>query len=279
MALLQLVDKIYIARDNDEFALGIFLHLSKAFDTVDFNILLNKVKHYGFHKITFKWLQSYVLDLKPYVSINGIVSGKQTKLTGVPQGSILGPLLFLIYDLPSACRIFADDTNLIITHSDFRSLISEANKSMEEITKWFLANKLSLNVTKTNFIVFSGNKKYCKDLCIIIINKTEITQVTKVKFLGGLVDEKINWKEHINLVCNKMARSFGVIRKISGLLNRECLLTLYFSLIYPHLTYCNIVWASKYDSYLHSIYILQKRFVRTVTHCKCLVPPSHFLNN
>ena len=97
---------------------------------------------------------------------------------------------------------------------------------------------------KTNFIVFGGNKKYCKDLCKIIINETEITQVTHVKFLGVLVDEKINWKEHINLVCNKVARSLCVIRKISGLVNQDCLLTLYFSLIYPHLTYCNVVWSS-----------------------------------
>ena len=141
---------------------------------------------------------------------------------------------------------------------------------MEQITKWFQANKLSLNVEKIFFIVLGGNKKYCKDLCKVIINETEITQVTSVKFLGVLVDEKINWKEHINLVCNKMARSLGVIRKISGLVNQDCLLTLYFSLIYPHLTYCNIVWASTYDTYLHSIYLLQKKCVRTITHSKRL---------
>ena len=111
---------------------------------------------------------------------------------------------------------------------------------------------------------FGGNKKQFKDDCKIIINDN----VTAVKFFAVLVDEKINWKEHINLVCNKVSRTLGVIRKISGLVNQNCLLTLYYSLIYPHVTYCNIVWASTYDSYFHSIYLLQKRFVRTATLSK-----------
>ena len=98
-----------------------------------------------------------------------------------------------------------------------------------------------------------------------MIDGTEITQVSSVKFLGVLVDEKLNWKEHIHNVTNKMSKSVGVISKITEYINRKCLLALYHSLVYPHITYCNIVWGSTYESNLNCIHLIQKRFVRIAT--------------
>lgn len=170
MALLQLIDKISIALDNNMFAVGIFLDLSKAFDTVDYEILISKLYRYGFRDVVLKWLKDYLINREQYVFINGSTSKRIKLCCGVPQGSILGPLLFLIYinDLAwmfeSALPIlFADDTSVVISHANFDSLMNEANDVLLYIAKWFQMNKLSLNIEKSNYIVFRNkNKRYLK---------------------------------------------------------------------------------------------------------------------
>ena len=148
MALLQLVEKIYSALNNNEYALGIFLDLSKAFDSVDLTILLSKLHRYGFQDLSYSWLASYVLNREQFVYVNGYASSRAQLTYGVPQGSILGPLLFLVYinDLASVSStilpiLFADDTTLILTNKNFNSLISEANSGIGIFSEWFQINK------------------------------------------------------------------------------------------------------------------------------------------
>lgn len=273
MALMQLIDHVLTAKDKGEYSLGIFLDLSKAFDTVNYNILLKKLEHYGFHGNTLKWLHSYVHNRQQYVSVNGTVSHKTSVITGVPQGSILGPLLFLIYmnDLPSACPkllpiLFADDTSLFHSHPDMNTLMIQVNQGLNILSQWFQANKLSLNSKKSNYIDFTGkNKKQTDREYKILINNTEISQVSSVRFLGVIVDDKLSWKEHVNNVSKKISKLVGVISKVRDSINDKCLLSLYHSLIYPHITYCNIVWGTTYTSTLNCIHLIQKRFVRMVT--------------
>lgn len=210
MALLHLVEKIYSAINNNEYAIGIFLDLSKAFDTVDHSILLSKLHHYGFQGFSFSWLTSYVSNREQFVIVNGCASSRAQLTYGVPQGSILGPLLFLINDLATVSStvfpiLFADDTNLILTHKHFDSLISEANSGITKFSDWFHTNKLSLNIKKSNFIIFTGkNKKYCKSRAKLFIDGNDIIQVPSTKFLGVLIDENLSWKEHIKSVNNKV---------------------------------------------------------------------------
>ena len=123
-------------------------------------------------------------------------------------------------------------------------------------------------------MIFAGKMDYNSDLFKMHIGGEEIIKVPSTRFLGILKDEKLSWKNHISFVCMKVTKSLGIIRKISGLLNFSCLLTLYYSLIFPYLTYCNIVWASTFPTYLHKLLLLQKRFVRVATFSKFCTPSA-----
>ena len=163
MPLLVLIDDIINALDSEEVAVGVFLDFSKAFDTVNHKILLEKLYHFGIRDKAYTWLKSYLCDRNQFVSYNGFKSSERTITCGVPQGSILGPLLFLIYinDLSNNCKfarpfLFADDTNLFHHSKDPQNLQEELNYDLENISEWLKANRLSLNIKKTHYMVFTN---------------------------------------------------------------------------------------------------------------------------
>ncbi len=158
---------ILTSMDKKEHTIAIFLDLSKAFDTIDHNILLKKLEHYGIRGQTLQWFQSYLMDRKQYVKFNNVCSNMEKIVCGVPQGSVLGPLLFLIYvnDLPNSLKalksiLFGDDTSVYASKPYLPDLINVVNKELEDISDWFKANKLALNITKTNSMLFSRQKIY-----------------------------------------------------------------------------------------------------------------------
>lgn len=248
MALLHLTDKIISSQHNNEFTCCVFLDLSKAFDTVDHSVLLGKLNKYGFHGSTFKWLNNYISDRRQFVCVNGCNSNLASLPCGLPQGSILGPLLFLVYinDLSNVSKkmspiMFADDTTLILSNTDFATLITDTNTGLAEYASWFKLNKLSLNIKKSNYMFFCGKKHHPKDVFKIKLDSTELPRVSSSKFLGVIVDENLSWREHVDWISSKVNKSIGIIRKVSHLITTNCLMTLYYSLIYPYLSYCNIV--------------------------------------
>ena len=166
MALMVMMNELTNALDNGDNVIGIFLDFSKAFDTVNHSVLLDNLYHYGIRDNALEWFRSYLTGRKQFVTYNGISSGQKTVKCGFPQGTILGPLLFLLYinDLYHVCNnsipiLFADDTNLFFSDSDPKELESEINTELDHISTWIKVNKLALNVQKTHFIVFSGKKK------------------------------------------------------------------------------------------------------------------------
>ena len=165
-ALFSLTETIRDALDNGNFACGIFIDLQKAFDTVDHEILLKKLEHYGIRGLANSWFKSYLTNRQQFVSINGFNSKSQTMKFGVPQGSVLGPLLFLIYinDLHKAIKFnavhhFADDTNLLVTGKNLAVIQKKVNHDLKSLCTWLRANKISLNASKTELIIFRDPKK------------------------------------------------------------------------------------------------------------------------
>ena len=203
VALLTFIDKVIQAIENGEYAIGVFLDFSKAFDTVDHKILLDKLDHYGIRGCALSWFRNYLSHRYQYVTYNGSQSSQQLIKCGVPQGFILGPLLFLVYisDLCIVCKstepvLFADDTNLFSSGSNASSLQDGVNNDLAIIAEWLKVNKSSLNIKKTHFMCFSAKNK--PGPCISLqIDGEALAEVNKSKFLGVIIDNKLSWKDHI----------------------------------------------------------------------------------
>ena len=265
-----LMDKLIKALENGEFVIGVYLDFSKAFDTVNHKIMLQKLNHYGIRGNALDWFESYLSDRSQFVTYNGTKSSKKSIKCGVPQGSILGPLLFLVYinDLSNVCKhtmaiLFADDTNLFKKGKNIEIMQREVHEELQNIAVWLQVNKLSLHIKKTHFMLFC-NKNVSRPDIELCISGQAISETRKTKFLGVIIDNKLNWKDHIMYISGKIARGIGILTKARKLLNRETLVSIYYSFIYPHMTYCNRVWASTYETNLHKLIILQKRAVRMI---------------
>src|ERR1043165_1332461 len=278
MAVMEMYDKILEARDNGHFSIGIFLNLSKAFNTVNHEILISKLNHYGIREICLNWIRDYLRNRKQCISYNGHASSMLDVKCGVPHGSILGPLLFLIYvnDISHTSTtlqflMFADDTNMFMSSKSLVELVDKFNIELQKVNNWFKANKLSLNLNKTNYILFcsKNNEAFEHDFKLTInIDKQSISRVASSKFLGVHIDEILSWQVHIAEISKKLAKNIGIISRIRHFLPRHSLVSLYYSLIYPYLSYCNLIWASTYCTRLTCLTSLQKRIIRII----CNVP-------
>ena len=211
-ALIKLIDSIYGSFNQNKYALGVFIDLSKAFDTVDHNILIVELNSYGIKNNSFKWFSSS--NRKQFVQAGARNTSSLDIICRVPKGSIFGPLLLIIYvnDLSSVSKIFepiifADDTNLFFSHKSITELFHIANLELNKVFKWFNANKLSLNKDKTKYIFFYKARE--KDnislkFRSLFINDREIKRITSIKYLEVLIDEHFTWKEHVTVIENEV---------------------------------------------------------------------------
>ena len=279
-ALISMTESIKNSLDNKKFGCGIFLDLQKAFDTVNHQILLNKLEHYGIRGTALAWFNSYLSNRSQYVSVNGCNSNHLNVTSGVPQGSVLGPLLFLIYinDLPNSSSklsfyLFADDTNIYFESDSLSTLQKVVNKELRHIKKWLDANKLALNVDKTNFVIFHSPQNSLNDIVNIKIGNQYVKQAKYVKSLGLLLDEHLSWKYHLSEFSKKLSRTCGIFFKVRHLLPTSVLISLYNSLFSSFLQYEIIVWGLTYDTHTKPIYLLQKKAIRAIAF-KSFTSPS-----
>ena len=200
-------------------------------------------------------------------------------ITGVPQGSILGPLLFLIfindlcYSTPLLEAIlFADDTNLFYSHNNVKELFRTMNAELSHLNDWFCANKLSLNTDKTKYVLLHKAKSKGNLPLVLLdlfINDVKIKRDNSLKFLGVMIDENLTWKTHVELVENKISKSVGILFKASHSLNSKSLRSIYFALVHPYINYTNIAWASTNKNYLKRIIGKQKQVARLMIFLPC----------
>ena len=272
-SLIEITEKIKESIDKGKFGCGIFIDLRKAFDTVNHKILLKKLDHYGIRDVANNWFNSYLKERSQYVYLNGESSERKPVTCGVPQGSVLGPLLFLIYinDLPNISKVldfylFADDTNIYFEDISLEKLEYKINKELRNLYLWLSVNRLALNIDKTNFVIFHPFNKPLKLNVTIKINNIAICEKKSIKYLGVLIDSTLSWKEHISYISNKLARTIGIMYKIRPFVTIKIMKGIYYALMYSLLVYAIEVWGSACDSHLSKLFILQKRVVRLMTY-------------
>ena len=268
--LINITENIRKTLDDGNIGCGVFADLQKAFDTVDHQTLLAKLNHYGIRGVLNGWFKSYLSNRHQYVSINGYESGLAAINCGVPQGSVLGPLLFLLYinDLNQAikfCKVhhFADDTNLLCLSNSIKKLNKQVNADLKHLVNWLNANKISLNVKKTEMVIFkSKQKKLEGDLKIKLCGK-RLYPTESVKYLGVKIDANLTWQHHVNDLSIKLNRANALLFKIRKYVSPKILRSIYFAIFDSHLSYCCLVWAQNFSS-IKRILILQKKAVRII---------------
>ncbi len=269
LALMELLEDITNNYDENNVTTGVFIDLKKAFDTINHTILITKLSHYGIRGEPLQWLESYLSDRKQFVYYNNIESDKSTVVCGIPQGSILGPILFLLYinDLSNVSNklkfiLFADDTNVFYSGKCLEDVCRLMNDELKIMNTWFKVNKLSLNVDKTKYMIFMKNPGKSKHN--IVIDNMNVERVPVFKFLGVQVDEKLKWDAQINAVCKNISKGISILYKVKHILDTQILYTLYCTLILPYMNYACEIWGNTCETKLKNIITLQKRAIRIV---------------
>ena len=280
-AALEFIDRTFKLLDSGKLPVTVYLDLSKAFDTLNHGILIGKLKYYGVTGTTLNWFKSYLHGRSQYVQINDVCSKTLPLQTGVPQGSILGPLLFIIYinDLMVASPkfeyiLYADDSTLINSLCVFRSDDTDnngntadcINQELKKVHDWLSANKLSLNVSKTKFMIFHFPQRKLNVQIDLQIANTPIEKVNTFDFLGLTVNENLNWNNHICKISTKLSKIIGILKRLHNVLPRRQLLLIYNTLFLPHINYCILAWGFSSDR----IFLLQKRAIRLISSANFL---------
>ena len=192
----------------------------------------NWIEHYGLRGIVLDWFKSYLCNRTQYVYYNNCKSEKLDIICGVPQGSILGPLLFILYinDIVNTSNmlqfiLFADDTTILFSDKDISNKVVIINMELKEVTNWFKTNKLSVNASKANFIIMGTTHQTSKpeNSIKVILDNVELSRVNKTKFLGVLIDENLTWKDHIDAISKAMSRNVGMINKLKHFVPKRIL--------------------------------------------------------
>ena len=271
-AIISLTEKIKSLMDQGYTVCGVFLDLEKAFDTVNHNILCDKLNSYGLRGNINNLIKSYLTNRKQFVSINGKDSEVHDITCGVPQGSSLGPLLFLIYinDFrfclnQTESGHFADDTYLLYASKKMKSIEVTINTELKLVSNWLKLNRLSLNETKTELIFFRSKRRTLDRNIYIYLNGKRLLPVDHLKYLGIHLDKNLSWDFHIAELSKKLSRANGILSKLRHNAPRAVCINVYYALFYSHLIYGVNVWGLTTEDNLNKIEVLQNKCLRILT--------------
>ena len=273
-ALLEVTDNWAFNIDSGNVNAVVFLDLKKAFDTVDHDILLSKLNLYDIRGAENNWFKSYLNGRNQKCFVNGCLSENRSLTCGIPQGTILGPLLFLLYinDLPNCLsysqpRMYADDTHLTYADNHISKIELNLNQDLVNVSEWLIVNKLTLNKSKTEFMLIGSRQRLntFDNAPTIAINGAPIKQVPVSKSLGVHIDENLSWTVNIETITKKIASGIGALKRIRSFLPRKTLQFIFNSLIQPHFEYCSAVWGNFNKTLADKFQKLQNRAARVLT--------------
>lgn len=273
-AIVNFIQFVNDRMDKKEYIVGLFFDLTRAFDCLNFNFIIDKVSELGIQGKLAQWIYSFLKDRKLIVRINGKTSNEYNVTSGIPQGSVLGPLIFLMFinDLPDHIRdgtafMFADDTSIIISSPDTKEINDKVNSVLNQFNEYCYKNRLIVNYPKTVAIEFH---RYSRPKAVnsnIHINSQTIALKTHCKFLGTIVDELVKWDHYINFVCSKLNKQYYALLNLKSCLSEEGLLSAYYALVYSTISYNIIVYGMANES--ERVFIAQKRIIRLMYNLEC----------
>ena len=269
--LISTTESIKSQIDQGNYVGGVFIDLQKVFDTVNHDIQCEKLAYYGFRGNCQLLIQSFLSNRQQFVSINGFDSSKLDIKYGVPQGSTLGPLLFLLYinDLRFALKDsiashFADDTCILYASNKLKSIETVLNCDLKLASDWLNANRLTLNVDKSKLLIFKlKQRKFNKDSIPIKLG-VKLTPTDNVKYLGLHIDQNLSWDVQTNQLSKKFSKANSILAKLRHFAPKETLILVYYSIFYFHLQYGCPVWSLTKNENLGTITILQKKCMRVI---------------
>jgi len=275
-AILDLTGNIIDGLNKKMYTIGLFLDMSKAFDSIKHETLLKKMELYGIRGIVLKWLKCHVTNRSIKVMFKESLSEKYDVKFGTPQGSVLGPLMYNILsnDMPKCLKfsravMFADDTTIYVTGRNVRFLYRKINEDLKKITQWFKDNSLSLNIEKTSYILFKNMNNRSNFNGNIYIDGKAIQKVNQTKFLGVYIDEHLNWNSHVQHLSLKLASGIYSLNMTRNMLSVNTKRLLYFSHVFSHLNYALSAWGPMIStSNMKKLQVYQNKAIRLLFNLK-----------
>ena len=269
----EIVDYLLENMNKRQLTGAVFLDLKKAFDVIPHRKILRKLSYYGINMKELKWFENYLIGRRQCVSVSNCISDFLTVKSGVPQGSILGPLLFCLY-INDMCNLrfhentkislYADDTALFNYDINVEKVQKNLQQDFDLISNWFENNDMYLHSGKTKVMMFGPKRKLHNKKLMVKYKNERLDNTESIKYLGVILDSQLLWNEHVAYIRNKLGRSIGCIRRIKHLLPQKIMINLYYSLILPHIDYCCTAWGTCSKTNLILIQRLQNKYARLV---------------